>query len=219
MKTNSELAKIIIKDINHTLTLLRKKKLLRDESGITQNLSANNQIYISYSFKNDSSNITYDKNISYIDMFDALLSNRQYTLLLYDKGLVQAEFIICNGKIIKERLTFYKKHNKIWGLDEINEYESSDIDWYSEEFGMPLTLRIDYSPYDHVECKHAATHLTISNIESCRIPLKSIITFSDFMKFILYHFYDIWLGEYSTCYQNEDTITDLERKMLHINWI
>ena len=44
-----------------------------------------------------------------------------------------------------------KKHNKIWDAEEINEYESIDEDWFAEDFGVPIILRIDYTPDDLVE--------------------------------------------------------------------
>lgn len=44
-----------------------------------------------------------------------------------------------------------KKHNKIWDAEEIKEYESNDEDRFTEDFGVPIILRIDYTPDDLVE--------------------------------------------------------------------
>ena len=87
-----------------------------------------------------------------------------------------------------------KKHNKIWDFKEIEAYEAEDKDWFMEEEGVPIMLRIDYAPDDHIEGEHAATHLTLSNQECCRIPIKGIVTFSEFVRFVLLHFYDIKTG-------------------------
>lgn len=80
-----------------------------------------------------------------------MLVNQQYNILFYDKGFIQVEYIISGSNFIKERLAFMKKHNKIWDAEEIKEYESNDEDRFTEDFGVPIMLRIDYSPDDLVE--------------------------------------------------------------------
>ena len=209
--------KDIIDDMNKTITELRSKELLRDEKGISQSCIGKNIFEISYSDKNETGSIVFDKHISSSKIMDALLVGQQYTILLYDKGIFQAEFIVEGNLIIKERLVFMKKHNKIWDRNEIEESEILEDDWFDED-GVPIMLRIDYAPEDHQDGDHAATHLTISNHESCRIPIKGIVSFSEFVKFVLFHFYNIKIGRKSCYYSDEDTITDIEKQMLHLSW-
>lgn len=214
----SRLVKNILSDMNKTITELRRKDWLRDEKGITQIPKKQNTLEISYQGKNDFSSIVYDKHISSGELIDTLLLGQQYTILLYDKSLIQAEFITRGNDIIKERLVFMKKHNKIWDVDEIKDCESNEEDWFAEDFGVPIMLRIDYAPGDHVECEHAATHLTISNHECCRIPMKGVVTFSEFVRFILFHIYGEKL-DMAICRSSIDnTITELEKQMIHMNW-
>lgn len=149
---------------------------------------------------------------------DKLLKYRQYSFLLYDKSLIQAEFMIKDEKIFKERLVFMKKHNKIWSPEEINDAETNEYDWFSEEKGIPIIFRVDYAPEDHIDGDHPATHLTLSNHQSCRIPMKSIVTFSEFISFILLHFYNIKTDLKHFDPKTDDTITQIEKKMVHINW-
>ena len=129
----SRLVKDILLDMSRTITELRGKDLLRDEKGITQISNKGNTLEISYQGKNDASSIVYDKHITSGDLIDTLLTAQQYTILLYDKSLIQAEFIVKGKDIIKERLVFMKKHNKIWEADEIKEYENNDEDWFAED--------------------------------------------------------------------------------------
>ena len=89
---------------------------------------------------------------------------QQYNLILYDKGLIQAEFLVNHDKIVKERLVFIKKHNKIWNMSEIEEHEILEEDWFDDEDGIPIMLRIDYAPDDHVDGDHAAAHLSLIHI-------------------------------------------------------
>ncbi len=213
----SKLVRNILDDMNKTITELRCRELLRDEKGISQNTQQGRVIEISYNGKNTIGSIVFDKHVTSSQIIDTLLEGKQYTILLYDKGLIQAEYIVNGNDVIKERLVFMKKHNKVWDIEEIKDYEKDDIDWFVED-GVPIMLRIDYAPDDHKECDHAATHLTISNHESCRIPMKGIVTFSEFIRFVLFHFYDIKL-DLKTCRTSAgDTITELEKEMIHINW-
>ena len=141
--TTSRLVKDILLDMNRTITELRGKDLLRDEKGITQIQNKGNTFEISYQGKNDASSIVYDKHITSGELIDTLLTGQQYSILLYDKSLIQAEFIVKGKDIVKERLVFMKKHNKIWEPNEIKEYENNDEDWFVEDFGVPIMFRID----------------------------------------------------------------------------
>lgn len=213
----SKLVRNILDDMNKTITELRCRELLRDEKGISQCTQQGRMVEISYNGKNTTGSIVFDKHVTSSQIIDTLLEGKQYTILLYDKGLIQAEYIVNGNDVIKERLVFMKKHNKIWDIEEIKDYEKDDIDWFVED-GVPIMLRIDYAPDDHKECDHAAIHLTISNHESCRIPMKGIVTFSEFVRFVLFHFYDIKLDLKTYRISVEDTITKLEKEMIHINW-
>lgn len=215
----SGLIKNILKDIEQTLRELRGMNLLLEEKGTTQKQISKNTWELTYNGKNSSSSIVYDNHISSSKIINQLLQNQQYSLLFYDKGLIQAEFTVENDEVVKERLVFMKKHNKIWDAKEIQEYENQDQDWFAEEEGVPIMIRIDYSPDTHIEGDHAATHLTISNHESCRIPVKGIVTFSEFVKFVLFHFYKLKLNVQVYHSSAGETITELEKKMIHMNWI
>ena len=208
----------IIKDIHVSLTELRDKRFVRDEMGLSIKDTGSTGCEISFEGKSDINNIMYDIHMSTASIMDKLLREQQYTVLLYDKSIVQAEFIIQNGEIAKERLLFLKKHNKIWKLEEINVADAEDRDWFDNEEGIPICIRIDYDPENHVECDHAATHLTLSNNEKCRIPIQNVITFSEFIRFILLHFYGEKLDIPQYRIEQDNTITELERKMIHIGW-
>lgn len=214
----SKMVKEVLDDINKTIKELYSKGIVRDYLGVSVSGTGKNSFAITYSGKNSSSSVVYDKHITVSEIMDVLLKELQYTVLLYDKSLFQAEFEISDNKIIKERLVFIKKHNRIWNMKEIEEYESTDEDWFAEQEGVPIMIRIDFAPKEHVEGKHAATHLTISNHESCRVPVKGIVSFSEFVRFVLLQFYDMNL-DIKVCRLDEsDTITKLERQMIHINW-
>lgn len=212
------LLKKIIKDINNVITELRRRELIRDEQGLSQQQIGTCDYTITFSGKNGINTIMYDKHIPASRIMNELLSEGQYTILLYDKGIIQAEFMFKDGDIVKERLVFMKRHNRIWNQEDIILADSQDEDWFDEEDGIPVFLRVDYDPNNHVECDHAAAHLTISNIESCRIPMQNAITFSEFVGFILFHFYNIKLEMPIYHLDKEYSITKLEQSMIHLGW-
>ena len=129
-KDSIQIVKRIKKEIEQVLTELREKEYIRDENGISDKQTGMNEYEISYSGKTDKSSIVYDKHISGSSIMEQLLVNRQYSFLLFDKSIIQAEFRIADGEVIKERLVFMKKHNRIWTTEEINYADSEDVDWF-----------------------------------------------------------------------------------------
>ena len=212
------LVKRIIQDINLTINELRQKEFIRDESGISEKETGSDFYEISFSNKSNVNSIMLDKHVSATCIMDTLLLARQYTILLYDKGIVQAEFCINNGEITKERLVFLKKHNRVWTKEEILDADAEDEDWFADEESVPVFIRVDYDPSNHIECEHAISHLTLSNHESCRIPLQDALSFSEFIGFILFHFYGYKLSIDTYRMEKQCSISDLERKMIHLGW-
>ncbi|MBR6697672.1 MAG: DUF2290 domain-containing protein [Lachnospiraceae bacterium] len=215
----SKMVKNVLGDMRKTIEELYAKNLIRDYMQESCREIAKDTFEISFSGKDTNvCNIVYDKHISGEEIIDKLLGGCQYTVLLYDKSIIQAEFTIEHNEIVKERLVFMKRHNKIWDIDEINESENLEQDWFSEEKGIPIVFRVDYAPNDHIDGEHSATHLTLANHESCRVPIKGIVTFSEFIRFILLHFYNIEMEIKQFRAISQDTITVLEKQMVHINW-
>lgn len=205
-------------DMDKTITELHNKGLIRDDRRYSQKDAEGGVHIISFPGRDDRGSIVYDKHIDASQIINTLLEGKQYNILLYDKSLIQAEFKIEQENVIKERLVFMKKHNKIWDIKEIEECEILDEDWFAEESGIPIILRIDYDPKNHVECDHAKTHLTISNHESCRIPMKDFVTFSEFVRLVLFHFYNIKMDMKTFRITTDDVITEAEKEMIHMSW-
>lgn len=217
-RSSEQLKNDIVKDIQSTLSELWKKGLVRDTQGPSEKKCGSNAYEISFSGKGDANSIMFDKHASASTVIDRLLVELQYTVLMYDKAIIQAEFCVENGEISKERLVFLKKHNRVFDKREIDTADEMDEDWFGNEESIPTILRIDYDPLNHIECEHPATHMTLSNNESCRIPIQDVVTFSGFTRFILKHFYGVNLEKKTFWLNKESTITDMERKMMHVSW-
>lgn len=214
----SKIIKNIVYDMDKTIAELHNKGLIRDDRRYSQKTAKGGVHEISFPGSDDRVNIVYDKHIDAAKVIDTLLEGKQYNILLYDKSLIQAEFKIKQNSVIKERLVFMKKHNKIWDINEIEECEILEEDWFAEERGIPIILRVDYDPQNHIECDHANTHLTISNHESCRIPIKDFVTFSEFVRLVLFHFYNIKMDMKTFRINTGDMITKAEKEMIHMSW-
>ena len=216
----SKMVNTVLNDIKKTIEELYAKEIIRDYRSESCRETAKDTFEISFPSKDKSvCNIVYDKHVSGEEIMDKLLGGYQYNILLYDKSIIQSEFTIKSNEIIKERLVFMKRHNKIWTAEEIEERESLEQDWFSEEKGIPIIFRIDYAPDDAKDGEHSATHFTLANHESCRVPIKGIVTFSEFVRFILLHFYFFYMKLKQFRFNSDDTITTFEKQMVHINWV
>ncbi len=215
--TNKNCLKLIEDDIKRTISKLYSLNFIRDQNDIKREAGSNNELMLSYKRKFGSTNYLYDNNINYATIIDKLLEQRDYTLLLYDKSIIQYEFIIKDGVIIKERLLFIKKHNKIWPKDELNKFDGDDEDWFNDNLGFPIVIRIDYDSKNAKPITHPDVHFTLSNHESCRIPVKSIMQVSEFIQFILFTFYNQQI-EIEKKHTYPLTIKSEEKRMIHINW-
>lgn len=215
----SDLSYILLNDINKTIKFLFDNNLVRDYKGTSAKSEIKNSFSISFNGKNETNSILYDSSASIEEITNVLLENQQYLILLFDKSIIQAEFYISNNKLIKERLLFIKKHNRDWDDSEISLDDNEEYDWYNEEKGIPIVIRFDYDPANSIDIKHPESHLTISNMETCRIPVKSFISFSEFIKFIINNFYSKDIDITPLRLGNDfDTITKNERKLMHIDW-
>lgn len=80
--------------MNKTITELRCRELLRDEKGLSQCTQQGRLIEIFYHEKNITDSIVFDKHVTSSQIIDILLEGKQYTILLYDKGLIQTEYFV-----------------------------------------------------------------------------------------------------------------------------
>lgn len=218
-----QIFKVVMKDIQNIKKILYEKELILEEKGESVKKIAKNSYNITWNEKSPKSNIIYDNNIGIDFIMRELLVNRQYSILLYDRSIIQFEFIINNNEITKQRMLFIKKHNKILDKNQIisisSEQDTDFFDYFFEKPGIPTMIRIDYDKENSKDCVHPTSHLTISNNETCRIPIKSLMSCTKFVLMILNNFYNIEVeSKYDNITYIEETITQKEKNMVHLNW-
>ncbi len=214
---NKKLIEDLLDDIKKTRKFLNEKELLRDQNDTIKKSESDNILNITYKKAFGGKNYLFDNNINYSDLINKLLEQRDFSFLLYDKSIIQYEYKIQNNKVIKERLVFIKKHNKLWKQDEIKNAELASDEWFEDNIGFPIVIRIDYDEEQFISLKHPKVHLTLSNHETCRIPVKTFIPISDFINFILYNFYNIDL-KLKNSLKFDSFLSAEEKKVFHFDW-
>lgn len=212
--------KTLRKEYDAVANILYTKGLVVDANPFVVKSTGANMFDITWSGKNSTSNILFDEEKSGIELLNSIRSERQYTFLTYDKSIIQAEYKIENDIVVKGRLLFLKLQSKIWNRDEISEYADDPNkldDMLNEELGLPIMIRVDYDPQNHVDCHHPKAHFVFSNAKDCRIPMKAVLSLGQFVDFIFRQFYHIELPKVNLV-NFEETITSAESKMVHINW-
>lgn len=219
MKQNKRIVSEICKEFNLIIEELIQKKICRDYSYFST-FENENEIFITRNNRKGESNILYDSNKSVEDMMGILLDKKEYNILLYDKGIIQLEFTVKEGLIIKERFIYINKQSNIFKLEEIIEMDNDEnnFDWYNEFNGIPVLIRMDYDKDYEDKLDHPMSHLTISNCECCRIPMKGPMSISMFINFILNMFYDEKINNISTNYSELETLREIEKDNLYLYW-
>ena len=93
----SKIVKNVLDDMRKTIDELYLKSLVRDCRPASCKETAKDTYEISFSGKDRNvCNIVYDEHISGEEIMEQLLKGYQYTILLYDKSIIQAEFIVKN---------------------------------------------------------------------------------------------------------------------------
>lgn len=208
------------KEYDSIASILYTKELVLDTNPFVVKSIGRNVIDLTWSGKNSTSNILFDEEKSCIELLESIRSERQYTFLTYDKSIIQAEYKIENDTVIKGRLLFLKLQNKVWRHDEILEYADDPNrldDMLNEELGLPIMIRVDFDPRNHIDCHHPKAHCVFSNVKDCRIPMKSVLSLGQFVDFIFRQFYHVELPRFDMV-KFDETITDSESKLIHINW-
>lgn len=218
-KINKKFIRNFMADYNNIVRELYEKEMIRDIK--CHAISDFGEVVeITQENKSNESNILYDRHLPIETIMDILLENKEYNLLLYDRSIIKYQFVISNGKICKERLTFIKKHNYLWTKDEINKKDIDDFgtDWFQEEISIPIVIRIDYDDENYEDIIHPITHMTLSNYEECRIPMMGAVTLYNFVNFVLNFFYNETLNCSSVFEETDITISQNEKKRLHFEW-
>ncbi|MDJ0845445.1 DUF2290 domain-containing protein [Crocosphaera sp.] len=210
----------ILNDINNMTT-----QLIRVGLSVQQNFpictSFPDKVYeVTYANRQDLSIVL--KNRKYEEIYDELDSNKNFNIKMIDGALLQLLYTYQKKKLISHRLAFFPSPYLESFQNEPEIYEDDEI--YAdilEKNIMVVPIRFDYDPDNFQEIDHPKSHLTLGQFKNCRIPVSAPITPSVFVSFILRNFYNTAFIKFSNelIFQDaifDETITNLEKKLLHL---
>lgn len=149
-----------------------------------------------------------------------LLEDRQFTILLYDGGLIRAQYEFRRNDVVAHSLGYYpcpvvfpdEYLNQGVSIGEIVDHflskalEERDWEVYFDGSGVRSTdaegppeptllmrgpFRFDYDPEAEGDF-HPASHVHLS-VQECRLPVHAPLSFGQFMSFVFRNFYQhIW---------------------------
>lgn len=165
------------------------------------------------------------KNIPYNEIYDILNREKNYNFKLIDGALIQMMYIFDDkDNLQKSRLAFfpspyleeYQNNSDIYELDEIY----ADVIYKNI---LPIPIRFDFDPNNHVVVEHPISHLTLGQYKNCRIPTKTPLSPNVFIDFILRNFYNTAFNKFTkrlafnTKNIFNDCIHQSEKYLLHIS--
>lgn len=141
--------------------------------------------------------------IEYDEIYRELAEKRSYSVRLLDGALMQLMYIFENDLLVKHRLAFLPSPNLRPFQEDPDVYlrEELFVDVVSRHI-VPFPLRFDFDESAAGRGSHPRCHLTLGDVEGCRIPVSRALTPRWFVEFVVSNFYRI---------NGRDFVTDLPR--------
>ena len=123
-------------------------------------------------------------------IYSELLDKRSFNVKLIDGGLLQLSYLFEDNSLVKHRLAYYPSPSLRPFQDDPELYmrEEIYIDIVSRRL-IPFPLRFDYDTQAAKDVIHPSCHLTLGDIEGCRIPVGCPLTPRQFIEFVVRNFY------------------------------
>lgn len=160
--------------------------------------------------------------IEYSDLYQELFANRSFSLKLIDGGLLQLSYRFDNDNLIKHRLAYYPSPNLRSFQEDPDVYlrEELYVDIVSRRL-VPFPIRFDYDLKAAKDVAHPSCHLTLGDVEGCRIPVHCPLTPRQFVEFVVRNFYQTDKYEFVSKLPSHKHFFDVsisanEKKLIHL---
>lgn len=155
-------------------------------------------------------------------IYKELFASRSFSLKLIDGGLLQLSYRFEGDVLLKHRLAYYPSPSLRPFQEDPELYMREEL--YMEIVNrrvVPFPLRFDYDLKAAKDMAHPSCHLTLGDIEGCRIPVHSPLMPRQFLEFIVRNFYqtekfDFISGFPKHRYFFDVSITVNERNLIHL---
>lgn len=128
--------------------------------------------------------------MDYTELHRELSEKRSYSVKLLDGGLLQMMYLFEQDRLIRHRLAYYPSPSLKPFYEDPDSYLRSElfVDIVSRRL-VPFPIRFDYDEDAARDVGHPRCHLTLGDIEGCRIPVSCPLTPRWFVEFVLRNFY------------------------------
>lgn len=185
-------------EINQITRSLIELSLCEDQNFPTT--SGNPDLDFEIDIKNSRALTIALKNIGYRDIYEELLKQKCFNLLLIDGALITFRYRFSGNEITEHNLGFFPSPDLEQFQNEPEIYLEDVI--YAdvvEKNVVTFPIRFDYSndTSKYIEIKHPYSHVTFGQYKNCRIPVSAPVGPIEFCQFILRNFYNTAYNEYS----------------------
>ena len=208
------------KDLNALLSYLIERGIVDDQNFSIVRDCRDRKWEVS--FKNAEHVSIAMKNTDYAKIHKEIMEKRSFNAKFIDGGLLQLQYLFEEDQLVKHRLVFLPSPSLLPFHDDPKGYLQDDL--YIEIVSrriVPFPLRFDFDLNAAQDVAHPACHLTLGDVEGCRIPVSAPLTPRWFLEFIIRNFYNIASYDFTSNlpshrYHFPETITNRERRLIHV---
>lgn len=162
--------------------------------------------------------------IEYAEIYRELADKRSYNMKLVDGALLQMMYRLDGKDLLQHRLAFYPSPSLLPFHEDPEAYMRDElfIEIVKRRI-VPFPLRFDFDGREgvHIDVVHAKSHLTLGDVEGCRIPVSAPVTPRWFVEFILRNFYQTEAHDFISGLPNHKikfspSISANEVKLMHM---
>lgn len=169
-------------------------KLIKSSLNVDYNYVSDKNGIISWeNYKNISFTL---KNEPYEYIYNECLSQRAFTIKLFDGALLQFMYEFKRNEIISHRLAYYPNPERVKFVDDPLNYEQNHYgdQLFSDNYEkgivvFPVRFDFDNDIKKYKEHYHSYSHLTLGNYSGSRTPVSKPLSPYKFTLFILRNFY------------------------------
>lgn len=130
--------------------------------------------------------------IEYAQIYRELAEKRSFNMRLVDGALLQMMYRVEGAELLQHRLAFFPSPDLLPFQDDPDAYMRDElfIEIVQRRI-VPFPLRFDFDAREgiHVDVTHPKSHLTLGDVQGCRIPVSAPLTPRWFVEFIVRNFY------------------------------
>lgn len=195
--TMDAMASRLLREFQIALDELIERELLLDANPLSP-LQTQNQTTLSWSSGGHLSYLfgEYQR----LSHYQAILEQRDFSICMFDGGLLQIHYDVADEQIIQHRLayfpcpfTFTEDERNGFALSELPSLFAADE--LRSRFKLTTPIRFDYDA-ERSDERHAHSHVSF-NKESCRVPAYGPLSLGHFFRFVLRYFYETEFADLS----------------------